>query len=393
MSSGAPTVVVGPQALMPDVGLTYTPTGRATATTDAGDAALLVPDATLSALLEAPAQTTPASARQRVLAELAVIARERPGDQRHVFVTVPRDWSPDATTAQAQLASMDTVPWSSLQPVSTLAAAPDPGVSRAPLPEAASSSEGELDPAIMRNLRKTSADISAFSSIVPDPAEITAPLDEAVLAATSIGWRSDVAGRSAAIDRIHASAASTTASITILGQSDFTLISTGSAIPIDISNTLTQPATVIVALDPDDPRLVAESSVTVTVPAGSDASVSIPVKAIGSGDVTVNVQILAQSGAVVAHPFAFEVRVRAGWETIGTVVVTVLLVLFLAGGVIRTIHRGRSDRRASAAVVEQLERSEQTGELAVLLDAQSVKPAPDDEPDPPHHPDDRENHL
>lgn len=377
VSAGSPVVVTGPDAFPPDPELTYTPTGRATVSTAAGDATVLVPDATLNELLASPTQATPAGARQRVLAELAVVSRERPGDPRHLLVTAPRDWAPTPAIARAQIASIGDVPWGSLQPTSTLVSAPDPGIARAPAP-AASPSELELTPAALGNLAAVRAGVAEFASIVPDPAALVAPLDEAILAVSSIGWRSDRAGRAQAITRIRDDAAATTSSITVLNQSDITLISTGSSIPISVHSALSQPATIVVALEPDDPRLVAEKSVTVTVPAQSDASVSIPVKAIGSGNVSVSVQILAASGTVVAQPLTFEVRVRADWETVGTVVVTGLLVLLLAGGVWRTIHRGRSDRRASAAVVDQLELSEQTGELSVLLDAQPSGPPADD---------------
>ena len=389
VGAGAPTVVVGPTAFVPDADLTYTPTGRATASTPAGDAAVVVPDATLSALLDSPEQSTPAGARQRVLAELAVISRERPGEQRHVLVTVPRGWSPSPAVARAQIAGMSDSPWSSLEPVSTLAAASDPGVDRTS-PAEPTTTRNELTPAALESLAKIRADVAQFSSVVPDPTALTAPLDEAILAISSIGWRSDTPGRAQAINHVRNEAARITSAITVLGSSDFTIISTGSSIPINnIQNALPQAATIVVALEPDDPRLVAEKSVTVTVPAQSEASVSIPVKAIGSGNVNVTVEILSPDGAVVAQPLTFEVRVRADWENRGTVVVTALLVLLLAGGVWRTIHRGRSDRRASAAAVEQLELSEQTGELSVLLDAQpSGPPVPGDLEDLPN-PDDR----
>lgn len=386
--SGAPNVVVGPTAFVPDTDLTYTPTGRATASTPSGDASVLVPDTTLSALLESPAQRTPAAARQRILAELSVISRERPGEQRHVLVTASRGWSPVAATARAQLAAMTDVPWASLEPVSTLMAAADPGVDRSG-PAEPSTTLNELTPSALQNLASTRSEVAELAGVVPDPAALTAPLDEAILAITSVGWRSDTAGRAQAIQHVRTEATALTSSVTVLAMSDYTLISTGSSIRVTVRSALEQPATVVVALAPDDPRLVAEKSVTVTVPAGAEASVSIPVKAIGSGDVSVGVEILTPGGTVLAQPYTFGVRVRADWETMGTVVVTAMLVLLLAGGVWRTIHRGRSDRRASAAVVEQLELSEQTGELSVLLDSQPSGPPPPVDPHGTQPPDDR----
>ncbi|MGJ0223766.1 DUF6049 family protein, partial [Streptococcus pyogenes] len=56
-------------------------------------------------------QLTPATAAQDVLAELAVVTRERPSDSRHLLLTVPRDWDADPAVATAQLTALASVPW------------------------------------------------------------------------------------------------------------------------------------------------------------------------------------------------------------------------------------------------------------------------------------------
>src|SRR5690606_8220470 len=98
---------------------------------------------------ELPATTTPATAAQDVLAELAVVTRERPSDSRHLLLTVPRDWHPDPEIASAQLAALSASPWVRTESVSALVGAPDPEVERGTLPEQRSEgdeiSETQLD--------------------------------------------------------------------------------------------------------------------------------------------------------------------------------------------------------------------------------------------------------
>lgn len=382
-TTGKDTVILNPDSLLPDPALTYTPSGYASATTGSGTVHTLVPDGALSAQLEDPADTAPA-ARQRLVAELAVISRERPADARHLLLTAPRDWAPDADVARTQLAGLSEVPWATLAPVADLATSEQPEVPRAALP-GDPSSERALSRAAFDQLAAVRDELASFARIAADPGAVVAPVDDAIAATASVAWRSDRAGRSAAIARINDHAAAVSSSISIVGASDFTLISSASTLFRTVRNDLDQAVTLVVHLEPDDPRLVTEESIPVTIEPRSEVQVDIPVKAVGSGNVNVVVEILAVDGTVVAQPSSFDVRVRADWENRGTAVVAGLLVLLLLGGIWRTIHRGRSDRRASAAVVDQLEHIEQTGELDVLIDHGGAFEAPDDTA---HHPTD-----
>lgn len=353
-SAGAPLMVTAPGTLQPDPEITYTPSGLASLPTSTGTVTALVPDAVLSSLLVAPSQSSPAAARQRLVAELAIISRERPADARSILLTATRSWTPTPEVTRAQLAGIDGVPWARLMPVSTLIDATTPDVPRGTL-AATTTSGGELTRDALTGLEETRSAVDRFAQVVPDPAALTTPIDTAALAATSVAWRADTAGRTAAIDRLTAAADTVTSSISVVSQSDFTLISTGSTLPITVHNALDQPATVTVRLKPDDPRLVAEAPVTVVVPAGSDASAKVKVTAVGRGNVSVDIQILSPDGTMIASPASIGVRVRADWENLGTAIIAGLLVVLLGGGIWRTIHRGRSDKRASAAAVEQLE--------------------------------------
>lgn len=356
-AADAPVVVAAPGSMSPQPNLSYTPTGLASVSTSTGTVTALLPDAVLSTQLATPTQASPAAARQRVAAELAIVSRELPSQERSILLTVPRSWTPTPEVTRAQLEGID-VPWARLMPVSTLIKTPVPDVTRTPPATSTATSGGELTHDELTSLEDTRTAVSRFAQVVPDPAALTTPIDTAALAATSVAWRTDPEGRSAAIGQLTAAAEATTSAISVVSQSDFTLISAGSNMPIRVHNSLDQPATVTVALSPDDPRLVAEAPVTIVVPAESDATAKVAVRAVGRGNVTVTVQIIGPDGSVIASPASIGVKVRADWENLGTAVIAGLLVLLLGGGIWRTIHRGRSDRRASAAVVEQLEQLE-----------------------------------
>ncbi|MGO3815842.1 MAG: DUF6049 family protein, partial [Cellulosimicrobium funkei] len=104
---------------------------------------------------------------------------------------------------------------------------------------------------------------------------------------------------------------------------------------------------------------------TVTIPAATRdadgdlvptvAIVGVPVEGFASGNVTVEVELVsaAQPQVRVAEPQQFVVRVRADWESVGTVVVAVLLVIALFAGIWRTVRRGRSPRRLAGATLDQ----------------------------------------
>ncbi|NTW40510.1 MAG: hypothetical protein HGA44_11600, partial [Cellulomonadaceae bacterium] len=122
-SDASRAVVVGPGELDAPAALTYTPSGRATVGASGRDVTVLIPDERLSTALttgvvasaeDADAadmsQVTGATAAADLLAELAVITRERPNQSRGMLLTVPRTWAPDPAIAAAQLAALESAP-------------------------------------------------------------------------------------------------------------------------------------------------------------------------------------------------------------------------------------------------------------------------------------------
>lgn len=122
------------------------------------------------------------------------------------------------------------------------------------------------------------------------------------------------------------------------------LLDKSANLPLRIVNDGSSSATVVVQLIPSDPRLQVNKKITLVIPAQATQQIEFPVKAIGSGDVVVQAQVLNLEGEVIDKRTRFKVRVRADWESTGTFIITVALGLLVAVGVVRTVKKGRRMR-------------------------------------------------
>nr|WP_297429066.1 DUF6049 family protein [uncultured Actinotalea sp.] len=356
-SLGARAVVVGPGELLPPAVLTYTPTGRATVDTARGELSALVPDERLSDGLRSgslvqdedgprddDAQRTPATAAQDLLAELAVITRERPTDSRHVLATLPRDWSPDPAVVEAQLTALAAAPWVRGEPVTALVGAAEPGVDRGTLP-ARVVGEREVSGALLQDVAAAVAQRTALAAMVPRPELLLGDGDLEVLAPTSVAWRERPADRRELAAGAQARTAALAEAVAVVPGSDLTIIATSAGMPVRLTNALDQDVSVVVDLRPDSARLRSNGAVATTVPANGETMVQVPVHAIQSADVQVAVEVRTPDGVLVDDDTVIAVRVRADWEGIGTAVIGGVLALGLVVGLIRSIRRGRTGRR------------------------------------------------
>ena len=179
-----------------------------------------------------------------------------------------------------------------------------------------------------------------------------ASVDRDLVAPLSIAYRGDQDARDAAVQLAGIRAEQVQSGIRVIGRADVLLISDTGNLPVRVRNDLPVDATVTVTLQPDDPRLIVETSPTVVIPAGESRDAQVRVRAIASGDANLEVNVLAPSGAAVTAPAEFAVQVRAGWETVGTSVMAAGVGLLFLAGIWRTVRRGRSDRRTTADVAE-----------------------------------------
>ncbi len=345
---GAAAVVVGPQSLQ-SVGDTLT-TARADVPTGSGTVTALVPDAVLTSLLSDPQSVDPggtaATAVQRVLAELAVLTHTGSGEPRDVLVAPARDWTPDATTAQAVLAALSSSPWSRLEPVSAVLGNPDDGSKRATVPDQAPSPD-ELAPATVRALATARATTQAFASVTQEPATLLAGVDDEAVTPLSVAWRSAPSERDALAARLVQAINARRTGLSLAPVSNLNVISASVPYRFAVRNGLQVPVTVRVTVHPRKSCLSSSTSDPVTVAAGAEESVPVVLHAAANCDVVVDAEVTDLAGQPVGTGAQFTARVAPTVENVGTGVVGGLLAIGLVLGIVRTVRRGQSARRGS----------------------------------------------
>ncbi|HYQ76115.1 DUF6049 family protein [Cellulomonas sp.] len=350
-------LVVGPDAM--PARDSESPSSPSTVDTTGGPVTALVPDPTLSDLLSDPATSqpgvTPATAAQRVLAETAVLARSEDARDTYVLATTPRDWQPSTAITQAQLTALEAAPWVEATTVGEMLTAhaagraDGDGADRAALPES-QRTDTELTPAWVNALAAQWRSAGEFAAVVPDPAALLAGLDADLVAPLAVAWRDDPDGRAAAINDAIAESQQRQSGLEVLLNEQFTVISSSAQISVAVSNELDQPARVRVELRPQKACLdTARSPVTEVAP-NADTTVTLTLRASANCDVTVDVSLLSETGRQLATPQQFSARVAPTIESVGGIVVGVLLALALAFGIWRTVRRGQTARRGARVV-------------------------------------------
>ncbi|MDR2722221.1 MAG: DUF6049 family protein [Cellulomonadaceae bacterium] len=398
-ASGLSSLVIPASSLVPSAS-----SSSVSVSTEAGLVTALIPDGTLSPLIaqltqaptagldgsiESPSPSSDGTQQQpglvldtellvRAAAETSLIAdgfsRDKP-----ILIALPRSWHPDPARVSALLDALTGTGWVSLAsatpsapaasdvtdfsslPLLTDTAAATTATTTALTPSGLSVPSGStLPPSTVRTLADARTSVARLASVTDEPSSIFGPLSAALALPVAVAWR-DVTSPSMATqpgaltegDRSNlANAAlhqsrmlSESLSATAAG---VTLISDEGSLPISVRNDLPAQATVTIELDPRDPRLVVDDRPTVTLDPQSSQTVYVPVRAIASGDVTIGIYVLTRDGQHTGASATLDLRVRAGWETAGTAVAAVILLLLLVAGIVRTIRRGRSDSRQGA---------------------------------------------
>ena len=357
-ATGAAAVVLPATSMTPEQALTYTPAGRAELPVGEDDEgededtlpAILV-DERASAVLSGQllprlnaadgdiAHLDALTVRQLLLADTAVIARERPNDPRPLMLSLPRGFDGSTESLSAALTALASAPWVEPTTISDLATLDAPTLERSPLPEEEVAG-GELGTGLLTRMRATLNRAESFGAITADAQGMAAPYATALAGALSVSWRQDPSGRAELVEAVAAAVSGLDAAVTALPSSTLNLINSSTQIPVNVRNDLTVDVTVQVVLEPTDQRLQAPGPVALTVPASSQATAHVQVQAVGSGDLPVAVELLTPEGRAVGTPTELQVRVRADWENVGTALVAAVLVVMLIAGIVRTVRRG-----------------------------------------------------
>jgi hypothetical protein len=300
---------------------------------------------------------------QYFLADLVVVSEQNPGRPPHLLIALPRDWHPDSGAATRAFTTLVNSGFAVVLSVNALLNQAVPTETRVNWP-ANVTHQGELPPVDVRRISESLQNLQGPLSASIHP-EVIAEAADALILPLSLAWREYYLGgtslqnpegipaaefRTETIDHAIASVTDAVGAVGLSG-TGLTLISDSGLVPLNVYNHLPSDAVFRVVMTPADSRLVVDDEPVVLVPQGVTQLVYVPVRAIASGDVSVSVQLLSESGVVLAQLENLELRIRAGWETAATGVAAGLLGLLLVTGIVRTVRRGRASSRTTAATV------------------------------------------
>lgn len=293
----------------------------------------IVADEELSRLLSGEGDLSDLDRRQALVALTAIHYRERPNDHRPLALLLPRGTDPAAINDSIE----------SLNGSSWLEGGTASDIERLP-----------LDPFDREGLTSADAETGALGAAVPS-------INEAGRLVTTIGdlttqprlFRDAVAATAGVVgsgslpprelDRrtndLVALADTLSSQLAVQPSSTVNLISRASAFPVHVTSALPVPITVAVEMRSDDRRLQFEPVSTVLQP-NTTTTVGVPVRAIGSGNVSTEVDILGPVGQVIGTGTEINIRVRADWENVGTAIIAGAFLLILIVGIIRSARRG-----------------------------------------------------
>jgi hypothetical protein len=317
---------------------------QAVATT--GEQPVLVADHAASEAMQDAVAATSDAGRGQAVAELAAALAVAASGQGATDAPTPVLAVLDRSAMN--LASIDQVvgviealPWSASGSLSSLlATSPTQTVSILDNPQS------EERTARIASLLAGGAQVDSYSSVLVDPPLLSGHHRADLLTLLSNSWVPNEGGWSVTADALSAETATTLASVQIVEGSDINLLSSRAPLPITISNELPYPVSVIVHVTASNGRLlIDQNDVGVTVEANSRKGAQIPVTAVANGSVVLSFQLTSSTGVLISTPSPVAVNVSADWETWGTVIVAVAVVLLFGAGLTRNILRRRKSRR------------------------------------------------
>lgn len=300
----------------------------------------LISDPGLDTRLRAPLDSPPVIARQRFLAETAMIMLERPADSRVVAAVAPSTWAPDRSFLDGILLALAQSPWMrGVTPDVAVSQIEDRSVARL-LPAESMLASG-IDPppqTYEASLQQARVAIDRYSELGPPETRLR-NLERTLLIAESSDWwgsrRLQNRGSDFA-ESVQSSVKGEFEKIKAPAPQTITLTSRTGVIPLVISTQTDYPVQVLIKLDSDKLNfpegtqirsLLVPPAQTVRVPAVAEASGTFPVRVVVS---TPNSSLQLATTRLVVRSTAYNVVGVA--ITIGA---GVFMLFGWVGGVLR----------------------------------------------------------
>jgi hypothetical protein len=284
-------------------------------------------------------------AEQALAANLAWQAKEADHSARSFLIALGRDEDVPADVLASRLGAVANLPW--ITPTRLGTAMDRPAGVSALLRPGQAPHRGP-DARSIAALDTASTHLDAFASITENPDGLTATFEPDLLAPLALA-AGPAKARTAAARSVLGQLEEMFAQVTVVTGPSLTLISEAGELPVAVANALAQTVRIRVTLQPAARTLVANKPVDITLPAGSQETLRLPVRALANGNVEVAVILSTLDGRPISQAATFRVRVRAEWETVGMMVFAGAVALAFLIGLVRTIARRRARPRGARA--------------------------------------------
>jgi len=350
-SAGVTSIVLSADA-MPATDSQATVLGEATTSlpTSFGAMRAVLADPGLSRILALPQSTASdvLTARQRFLAETALIASTLPVDQAdRTLVVAPSSarWDPAVSLIAPLLRATRSAPWLSSTTLEQVLKEPASTTSRERGGYGQKAKDAEPSPGYMQSIARVSARLGSFTSIIDDPTGISEPYSAALLRAESASWRTDLPGGRRLITSIGDQLSGEMSLVHVLSKGSITFSGDNGRVPVTISNDLDRSVTVGLILKGQPPlRLESEPLTSIRIEAGRMASVDIDARVVGGDPLTVEVQLLDAEQGAYSKPAIITLSSTAYARAAAWVVAVafVAILVFVVVGVTRRIRKSRA---------------------------------------------------
>lgn len=311
----------------------------------AGTADLLVYDADVSRELSRASTTDETSLRGAPLtaatAYLAFAAAESGGGD--VLVAFDRATERTRAGLRTAVGTAFAAPGATPRTLAALTSSParSVGIVDAPL-DAEAGAEASA-------LFTDEGDIARFATVLDDPALLTGPERAEMLQLLGVAWYAQPDAHRSALATHREESRDTLDAVSLVQSPPINLLGSGAGMWFTVRNDLPYPVNLVLFVTPDDLRLDVQRATTFVATASSNTRVDVPVQArVGNGEVGLTLQLRSRASVAIGDEQSVEVTVRAEWETIGLVALGVIIGGLLLLGVVRTVLRARSRRRAKS---------------------------------------------
>ncbi len=324
-------------------------TGAVGARADAEGAAILSYDADVSAALRTASLASDGVHQGAGLAAAsayASLAVQGASASAPLLVVIDRASGRSSTGLRAAITAATSLAGRTAIDLSAVAAAPATAVT---VTGGTAPDSARVD--ALHGLLDDETALSAFATVLSDPALLTAPERAKILQLLANVWLAVPDQFATAVSDHRDATAKTMGAVAIVPPSDITLLASSAPLTFSVRNDLPWPVTLTLSVNPNDPRLIVQKTAEVSAGSAQSTRVQVPVQArVGSVESTLDLQLRSTAGVPIGSEVRVAVTVRAEWESVGIVLMVVLIGAMLVLGLIRTVRKLR--RRGAAAPAE-----------------------------------------